>query len=173
EIDSVVNAGTFPTVEDRVNLPYIECLLKELQRWLPVVPLAFPHRLTEDDFYEGYFIPKGSIVFPNAWAISQDEANYKDPKRFWPERFENPETAEPEPYKYNRLLINTAYQLRILGISAGINFADATIFIAVASILATFDIGKPLDEDGNEVEPKISYGPGLIGCVAQTSSWWT
>ncbi|KDQ17051.1 hypothetical protein BOTBODRAFT_53664 [Botryobasidium botryosum FD-172 SS1] len=53
EIDSVVNADTLPTFEDRVNLPYIECLLKELQRWLPVVPLAFPHRLTEDDFYEG------------------------------------------------------------------------------------------------------------------------
>ncbi|KDQ17057.1 hypothetical protein BOTBODRAFT_30444 [Botryobasidium botryosum FD-172 SS1] len=59
-------------------------------------------------------------------------------------------------------LINTACQLRILRICAGINFADATIFIAVASILATFDIDKPLDKDGNEAEPEAFYGPGLV-----------
>jgi len=154
EIDSVLKAGALPTLADRANLPYIGCLLKELQRWRPVVPLAVPHRLMEDDYYGGYFLPKGSIIFPNAWAISQDEANYKDPTRFWPERFEDPETAELDSYKYA-----FGWGRRIC---PGMNLADATIFITVASILATFDIGKPRDKDGNEVEPEASYGPGLV-----------
>ena len=31
--------------------------------------VAAPHRLMEDDWYKGYFIPKGSIVIPNIWYI--------------------------------------------------------------------------------------------------------
>jgi len=154
EIDNATKANTLPTFEDRENLPYVACLLKELQRWIPAVPLALPHRLMEDDYYGGYFIPEGSIVFPNVWAISQDEANYKDPKRFWPERFENPETAELDPYKYT-----FGFGRRIC---AGMNLADATLYLAVVSILATFDIGKLLDEDGNDIEPEFVLGTGLI-----------
>ena len=31
------------------------------------VLLGFPHRLTEDNIYNGYFIPVGSLVFANIW----------------------------------------------------------------------------------------------------------
>jgi cytochrome P450 len=43
--------------------------------------------LIQDDHYEGYFLPKGTIVFANAWAIHQDEKEYDSPERFMPERF--------------------------------------------------------------------------------------
>ncbi|KDQ16088.1 hypothetical protein BOTBODRAFT_144787 [Botryobasidium botryosum FD-172 SS1] len=154
EIDGVVKGNALPTFEDRENLPYIECLLKELQRWIPAVPLSLPHRLMEDDYYGGYFLPEGSIIFPNVWALSQDEAHYKDPKRFWPERFENPETAELDPYKYT-----FGWGRRIC---AGMNFGDATLYLAVVSMLAVFNISKPLDEYGNEVEPEVTFGTGVV-----------
>ena len=32
-----------------------------------VVISGVPHRLTEDDVYNGYFIPAGCLVFANAW----------------------------------------------------------------------------------------------------------
>jgi cytochrome P450 len=41
----------------------------------------------EDDFYDGRFIPKGSIVFANIWAMSRDANIFPDPDRFNPERF--------------------------------------------------------------------------------------
>ena len=36
EIDSVIGSDPerVPTLEDRKNLPYLECVLKELYRWL-------------------------------------------------------------------------------------------------------------------------------------------
>ena len=43
--------------------------------------------LTQEDTYEGYVLPKGTIVFANAWAIHMDEAEYENPEEFIPERF--------------------------------------------------------------------------------------
>ena len=33
-------------------------------------PLGVPHATTEDDVYDGYFIPKGTVVIGNAWYVS-------------------------------------------------------------------------------------------------------
>ena len=30
---------------------------------------AVPHMATNDDEYDGYYIPKGTIVFGNAWPV--------------------------------------------------------------------------------------------------------
>ena len=30
---------------------------------------AIPHRATNDDEYNGYYIPKGTIVFGNSWSV--------------------------------------------------------------------------------------------------------
>jgi cytochrome P450 len=43
--------------------------------------------LIQDDYYEGYFLPKGTILFANAWAIHMDENEYESPEKFIPERF--------------------------------------------------------------------------------------
>ena len=30
---------------------------------------AFPHMTTNDDEYDGYYIPKGTVVFGSAWSV--------------------------------------------------------------------------------------------------------
>lgn len=47
EIDEVVGEDRTPRWEDYDNLPYVAATVKEAMRWRPVVPLAFPHSLTE------------------------------------------------------------------------------------------------------------------------------
>ena len=59
EIDSIVGSHRLPSYEDRVSLPYIEALYREVHRWRPVFPICFPHAATRDDVYNGYYIPKG------------------------------------------------------------------------------------------------------------------
>ena len=68
EIESVVGSKRFPEPKDRENLPYIEATILETFRWKPVVPLNTPHTVIEDDEYEGYFIPKDTVVI----AVSAD-----------------------------------------------------------------------------------------------------
>ncbi len=53
EIDRVVGTGRMPTFEDREQLPYVDAILKEALRWQPPVPLGVPHRVIEDDTYNG------------------------------------------------------------------------------------------------------------------------
>lgn len=43
--------------------------------------------MTEDDIYGDYVIPKGTMLFANAWAIHHDENVYDRPYDFMPERF--------------------------------------------------------------------------------------
>ena len=92
EIDSVTGSNRLPTFEDRPNLPYVEALFKEVLIWNPVAPLGLsfcfsespydnsrsgvPHRLMEDDLYNGYLLPKGSIVIANIWFVVSMAQNY-------------------------------------------------------------------------------------------------
>jgi cytochrome P450 len=68
EIDTIIGHDRLPTVSDREHLPYVQALLLEVYRYGIVLPQALPHTLTSgDDRYDGYFIPKGSIVIPHVW----------------------------------------------------------------------------------------------------------
>lgn len=69
EIDHVIGPNKLPTFDDRDKLPYIEAIVKETLRWHPVAPMCIPHLCTQDDIYEGHFIPKGSIIMPNIWFV--------------------------------------------------------------------------------------------------------
>lgn len=68
ELDGVVGPHRLPEFADKDSLPYICALLKELLRWRSVLPMGIPHSSIQDDEYQGYFIPKGSVVISNIWC---------------------------------------------------------------------------------------------------------
>ncbi|KAF5492245.1 Cytochrome P450 monooxygenase atE [Colletotrichum siamense] len=104
ELDRVVGSGRLPTWDDEKNLPYIRAMIKETLRWRPVNKFGMYHASTEDDWYDGFFIPKGSTVVLNWWAIQRDSSRFEQPDIFEPARFlEHPLTAAeymnaPDPY---------------------------------------------------------------------------
>jgi cytochrome P450 len=63
EIDRVIGRVRLPEYSDRPNLPYLEAIYREVLRSKPPLPLGGPHCLLEDDYYKGYFIPKGWLLF--------------------------------------------------------------------------------------------------------------
>jgi cytochrome P450 len=66
ELDRVCG-DRLPVAEDRPNLPFLRAVIRECLRWRPPVPTGIPHYLTEDDEYNGYHIPKGSVMHPLEW----------------------------------------------------------------------------------------------------------
>ena len=69
ELDTVLG-DRLPTFADRDDLPYVTAVMKEVFRWIPVLPLAVPHRTVNSDQYKGYFIPAGASVFGNTWYVN-------------------------------------------------------------------------------------------------------
>lgn len=47
QIDTVVGRDRLPTFGDRERLPYIEAIIKEVQRWRPVGPIGLPRCTTQ------------------------------------------------------------------------------------------------------------------------------
>ena len=72
EIDRVIGNDRLPGFEDRQDLPYIDSIVKEVLRWHPLSPMDFQHTSTEDDIYEGYFIPKDAWIIANIWSVVLD-----------------------------------------------------------------------------------------------------
>lgn len=153
EIDNVIGSARLPCFGDRPSLPYVEALIKEVFRWHPIVPMGFPHVASSDDIYDGMFIPKGALLIPNIWLFTHDEANYKDPHVFSPERFLG-EDAEMDP----RMLV-FGFGRRIC---PGKDFADESVFLTIALSLAAFDIRKARDGNGNTIEPRAEFTSGII-----------
>lgn len=68
EIETIVGKDRLAVMEDRPRLPYIEALMKEVHRFIPITPLV-PHSTRVDDEFRGYRIPKGSWVIANTWCV--------------------------------------------------------------------------------------------------------
>nr|CAD7569362.1 unnamed protein product [Timema californicum] len=87
EIDTVVGRHRLPSLDDRAKLPYMEAVIREALRKVTIIPLSVIKKCTEDTYFQGYFIPKGTMVVPNLWAAHMDPEFWGDPENFRPDRF--------------------------------------------------------------------------------------
>ncbi|KAF5384919.1 hypothetical protein D9615_001120 [Tricholomella constricta] len=155
EIDTVVGTNRLPDYDDRPTLPYIEAIYREVMRWRPVTPLGISHATSEEDIYEGHYIPEGSVVMPNVWAMAHDESIYQQPDLFRPERFidENGQVNDDD------LILTFGFGRRMC---PGRHMAEATVWLTIVTVLSTFDITKAKDEDGNEIPVDDDYSDGVV-----------
>ncbi|KAN0078124.1 Cytochrome P450 [Tylopilus felleus] len=154
EIDAVVGSDRLPSFSDRPSLPFVEAVLRETLRWHPVGPLVI-HATTSEDEYQGFCIPKGIAVVVNAWGIAHDEVTYPEPFKFKPERF----IKEDGTFIENAFPFGFGFGRRIC---PGQHVGDASLWIAIASMLATFDFLKAQDDHGNEIDISPQFTVGLV-----------
>ncbi|KAH6918176.1 cytochrome P450 [Coprinopsis sp. MPI-PUGE-AT-0042] len=163
EIDATIGNERLPTISDLPNLPYLQAFVKELSRWHSVVPLAVPHIAREDDEYNGYFIPKGTAVLGNTWAIMHDPEIFDEPMEFKPERYliRDPVTQE---LKIDSSVLDPEAAAFGYGrrICPGRHLSTEALSLMTASLLATFNVNAPKDSNGNTVKVPMETGNGLI-----------
>uniref|UniRef100_A0A8H8CHB6 O-methylsterigmatocystin oxidoreductase n=1 Tax=Psilocybe cubensis TaxID=181762 RepID=A0A8H8CHB6_PSICU len=157
ELDAVVGPYRLPDYGDCDSLPYINAIVKESMRWNQVLPLAIAHMTTHDDEYDGYFIPRGTVVMPNGWSILHDPEVFPDPMEFKPERYlkdgkldhtvRSPECAA---FGFGRR------------ICPGRHLSDNSLYLIVASTLAVYDIKPAIDEFGNPIKLEAKFTSGFI-----------
>ncbi|EIW62160.1 cytochrome P450 [Trametes versicolor FP-101664 SS1] len=154
EIDSVVGTGRLPTLSDRPSLPYVNAVMSECLRWGAPVPLGLPHRLMEDDVYNGMVIPCGTLVFANVWNMTRNPDVFPDPESFNPERYMEEMDAATATARDPRNFVFGFGRRRC----PGSHLIDSSFWIVLASMLATFDIAKEADPStGQPLEPVIVF----------------
>ncbi|KAI0066946.1 cytochrome P450 [Artomyces pyxidatus] len=172
ELDAVVGRTRMPTFADLPHLPYIRAMVKEALRWRPVDPVGLPHRSTEDDWYEGMFIPAGTICIANVWALNRDPELYgEDAHHFNPARFvdEKNEVKPGPPDTKEEGHVTYGFGRRVC---VGKHVANNSIFIDIAVMLwaCNFEHAKdaqgksiPIDVDG-WVEDGLVVRPVPFAC---------
>jgi cytochrome P450 len=117
-------------------------------------------------------LPGNSSVFFNVWlvishkeftpepthlrrSITRNEEVYPEPEVFNPDRFLHPSSQQA----HEHLEALWGYGRRIC---PGRIFAETSLWLAMANIIATMDIKKAVDGDGKAITPAAAFLPGAI-----------
>ncbi|XP_068191947.1 cytochrome P450 2K1-like [Antennarius striatus] len=141
-------------VWDRKYLPYTDAVLHEIHRFANIIPMAISHRTSQDVTFQGYFIKKGTSVFPLLTSVLYDESEWENPFTFNPSRFLD---------KDGKFIRKDAFLAFSAGrrVCLGESLAKMEIFLFFTSLLQQFRLTPPpgVSEDELDLTPVI--GPTL------------
>ncbi|KAK3578377.1 hypothetical protein CHS0354_025471 [Potamilus streckersoni] len=154
EIEQVVGRERLPNLQDKEHLPYLEATILEVLRLCPAAPLALPHSLSEDFIFRGYRISKGTTVLINLESVLRDPSSFKDPERFFPERYLDADGHLIKPKEHIPFSIGRRMCL-------GENVARMELFLFLAVLIQSFEFHPVQGESLPELNGilGITYSP--------------
>ncbi|XP_070958697.1 cytochrome P450 2K1-like isoform X2 [Oncorhynchus clarkii lewisi] len=151
EISSVIGSRQ-PLAEDRKNLPYTDAVIHETQRLANILPIAIPHTTSRDITFQGYFIKKGTLVFPLLTSVLQDGSEWESPHTFNPAHFLDEE---------GRFTKRDAFMPFSAGrrVCLGESLARMELFLFFTSLLQRFHFSPPpgVTEDDLDLTPSVGF----------------
>ncbi|KAK5604446.1 hypothetical protein CRENBAI_016965 [Crenichthys baileyi] len=147
-----VIGGREVQVEDRKNLPYTNAVIHEIQRLANIVPMAIPHKTSQDVTLQGYFIKRGTTVFPLLTSVLYDESEWESPHTFNPSHFLD---MEGKFIKRDAFLPFSAGRRVCLGES----LAKMELFLFFTSLIQRFQFMPPpgVSEDELDLTPAVGF----------------
>ncbi|XP_004476754.2 cytochrome P450 2E1 [Dasypus novemcinctus] len=154
EIDRVIGPIRIPAIKDRLEMPYMDAVVHEIQRFINLVPSNLPHEATRDITFRGYVIPKGTVVIPTLDSLLYDKQEFPDPEKFKPEHFLN----ENGKFKYSDYFKAFSAGKRVC---AGEGLARMELFLFLSAILQHFNLKSLVDPKDIDLSP-VTVGFGSI-----------
>ncbi|KAH8918097.1 cytochrome P450 [Atractiella rhizophila] len=170
ELDRVVGSERMPDWGDLDELVYVKAVVGETFRWRPVAVLGgTPHQSTQDDVYNGMYIPKGTTVIGNLWSIHLNPTDFPDPDKFDPSRFLG---TRDYPGAFGHSAFGWGRR-----ICPGWPIGHNSVFLNVARMLWAFNIlpalnqsGKPIPVDTMNLTSGFNSRPHPFPCRFQVRS---
>ncbi|XP_073488410.1 cytochrome P450 2C20-like isoform X3 [Aquarana catesbeiana] len=136
EIDDLLQSQRLPGIEDRLQLPYTNAVIHEIQRVLDLAPTALFHAVTKDIQFRGYTLPKGTIVTPFLTSVLNDPLQWETPEQFNPGHF----LDEEGQFRKRAAFMPFSAGKRVC---AGENLARMELFLLFSAVLQKFTIKLP------------------------------
>lgn len=134
---------------DIKNLIYLQAVIKETMRLYPPSSIVGLRSAVEDcTLSSGYKVTAGTRLMVNAWKIHRDQRVWPDPDKFQPERFLTSHKNIDVRGLNFELIPFGAGRRACPGISLGLHLVQ---FI-LASLLQSFEVEKPSEEDVDMTE---------------------
>ncbi|XP_037331360.2 cytochrome P450 2K1-like [Pungitius pungitius] len=151
ELSRVVGSRQ-PRVEDRKNLPYTDAVIHETQRLANIVPLSIPHKTSRDVTFQGFFIKKGTTVFPLLTSVLHDESEWETPHFFNPSHFLD---EDGKFFRRDAFMPFSAGHRVCLGES----LAKMELFLFFSSLLQRFRFTPPpgVKEEDLDLTPAVGF----------------
>ncbi|XP_062436776.1 cytochrome P450 2C19 isoform X3 [Rhea pennata] len=159
EIDRVVGRSRRPCVADRMQMPYTDAVVHEIQRFISLTPLSLPHAVTKDIHLKEYVIPKGTTVFPILSSVLHDNKEFANPEEFNPGHFLN----ENGTFRKSEFFMPFSAGKRIC---VGEGLARMEIFLLITIILQNFTLKPVVDPQELSITPILS-GTGNVPPIYQ------
>ncbi|NP_001254680.1 cytochrome P450 2E1 precursor [Callithrix jacchus] len=167
EIDRVIGPSRIPAVKDRLEMPYMDAVVHEIQRFINLVPSNLPHEATRDAIFRGYVIPKGTVIIPSLDSVLYDKQEFPDPEKFKPEHFLN----ENGKFKYSDYFKPFSTGKRVC---AGEGLARMELFLLLSAVLQHFNLKSLVHPKDIDLSPVVTgFGripPHYKLCVIPRSS---
>ncbi|KAJ8752741.1 hypothetical protein K2173_007051 [Erythroxylum novogranatense] len=163
ELDSLVGRDRLISEFDLPQLTYLQAVVKETFRLHPSTPLSLPRIAAESCEINGYYIPKGSTLLVNVWAISHDPNEWSEPMEFRPERFSPGGEKAPVDVRGNDFeLIPFGAGRRIC---AGMSLGLRMVQLMTATLIHAFDWELADGLTPNKLNMDEAYGLTLQRAV--------
>ncbi|KAM1079864.1 hypothetical protein TB2_014229 [Malus domestica] len=134
ELNRVIGPSRKIEESDIDNLPYLQGIIKETLRLHPPIPFLVPRKAMHDTSFMGYFVPKDTQVFVNAYAIGRDPDAWRDePTLFKPERFIGSKT-DYRGQNYELVPFGAGRRM-----CAGVPLAHRMLHLTLGTLLHQFD----------------------------------
>lgn len=122
------------------------------------------HETEADDYYNGYFIAKGTRILPLDWAFLRNPNKYPDPENYRPERWV--ESGWPT-YQEPLTEFPTIKGMTSFGFGQraclGQTLTQDELLLACGSLLRCFTMGKKIDaKTGKEIDPPLNKSNSLL-----------
>nr|XP_010932510.1 flavonoid 3',5'-hydroxylase [Elaeis guineensis] len=155
EMDEVIGRDRRFEESDIPKLPYLQAICKEVLRKHATTPLNLPHLASQDCEIGGYYIPKGTRLLVNIYAIGRDPDVWDNPLEFKPERFLSGKDAKIDVKGTDFELIPFGAGRRIC---AGKNLGMLFVQSILGTLIHAFDWTV---RDGEVVDMEESSGLAL------------